>query len=101
MTDIRLLNNVSADATSPSRGFVASEGGVNVYASYSSLGGGTLNIYECPDETLTPNQPVYTSTDGAPEHLNVAKGSFLLGELTGSTSPSAVHLGVIPVQDDE
>lgn len=94
MPDIRLLNNVNQNATSLKRYRVAEAGGVNVYAAYESLGGGTLNIYECPDEALKPNLPVYSSTTGEPMHLNVSPGSFLLGELTGATNPESVILGV-------
>lgn len=94
MADIRLLSNVDENATSPRRFRVASAGGVNVYAVYQSLGGGTLNIYECPDETIRPNLPVYTSVSGEPVHLNVTPGSFLLGELVGATNPQGVTLGV-------
>ncbi len=99
MTDIRLLDGVNADAESSARLKVGGEGGVNVYASFTSLGGGTLNIYECPNLDLKPNQPVYSSTTGAPEHLNVSKDSYLLGELTGATSPSDVVLGVTTLQE--
>jgi hypothetical protein len=94
MPDIRLLSNVNDNAVSPRRWMVASDGGVNVYAAYESLGGGTLNIYECPDETVKPNLPVYSSTTGEPMHLNVSAGSYLLGELVGATNPQGVTFGV-------
>ena len=94
MPDIRLLANVQDNATSPKRFRVGVEGGANVYAVYDSLGGGTLNIYECPDETIRPNLPVYSSTTGEPMHLNVSPGSFLIGELIGATNPVNVTLGV-------
>lgn len=94
MADIRLLSNVSEDAVSDRRFRVAAEGGVNVYAVFQSLGGGTLNIYECPDEVIRPNLPVYSSTTGEPQHLNVTPGSFLLGELVGATDPQGVTFGV-------
>jgi hypothetical protein len=101
MTDIRLLDSASSDTITALPVQVGERGGVNVYASYASLGGGTLNIYECPRADLKPNVPVYSSASGEPQHLNVAIESWLLGELVGSTSPSNVTLGVVTLGEDE
>lgn len=100
MPDIRLLNGVNDNATSLRRWRVAHRGGVNVYAAYDSLGGGTLNIYECPDEAMKPNLPVYSSATGEPMHLRVTPGSYLLGELSGAVNPENVILGVRTHSDD-
>lgn len=94
MTDIRLLNNVDEDARTMAPAVVATSGGVNVYAAYESLGGGTLSIYETPDKSVMPNLPVYSSATGEPMHLNVTPGSYLIGELAGSTNAKGVVLGV-------
>ena len=101
MTDIKLLSSVSADTETAIPIQVGERGGVNVYAKFTSLGGGTLNIYECPKPNVKPNVPVYTSETGEPQHLNVAIGSWLVGELTGATSPTGVTLGVITLGDDD
>jgi hypothetical protein len=101
MTDIRLLTNESADTVTALPVQVGERGGVNVYASFTSLGGGTLNIYECPRQDLKPNVPVYSSASGEPQHLNVAIDSWLLGELVGSTAASDVTLGVVTLGEDE
>lgn len=101
MSDLRLLSEVNDNAVSSQRIRVSQSGGVNVYAAFTSLGGGTLNIYECPDQTLKPNEPVYSSTTGEPAHLDVAEGSFLLGELTGATNPSEVTLGARTMGEDD
>jgi len=100
-TDIRLINNASADTDTSIPILVGSKGGVNVYSRFTSLGGGTLNIYECPNKDLKPNQAVYTSATGEAKHLNVSKGSYLVGELTGSTAASNVTLGVVTLGEDE
>lgn len=94
MTDIRLLDNVDQDAKTMSPAVVSSSGGVNVYAAYDSLGGGTLSIYETPDKSVMPNLPVYSSATGEPMHLNVTPGSYLIGELSGATNAQGVILGV-------
>lgn len=99
MPDLRLLDNISANGQTSYRLQVEGKGGVNTYAYAASLGGGTLNIYECPDRSIKPNLPIYSSTTGEPKHLNVAQGSFLLGELVGATSPSNVTLGVRTLDD--
>jgi len=101
MTDIKLLSNVNADSETAIPPQVGERGGVNVYAKFTSLGGGTLNIYECPTSGFKPNVPIYTSETGEPQHLNVAISSWLVGELIGATNPSSVTLGVMTLGDED
>ena len=70
---------------------VGADGGVNFGASADNLGGGTINVYELPDQDADkPLQPIYSTNDGTPKRLNVTKNSWLMAELVGATAPQNV-----------
>ena len=92
---ILLLDNISADATGP-RLLVGTTSGVNFGCAFTSLGGGTLKVYELPTEDAPkPALPIYSTTTGEPKHLAVSRDSWLMAELSGATAPSGVTVWAV------
>lgn len=90
-----LLNNVNENTTG-ARLLVGTADGVNFGCAFTSLGGGTLKIYELPTEDAPkPALPIYSTTTGEPKHLAVSRDSWLMAELSGATAPSGVTVWAV------